>query len=203
MIYFTADLHIHHKDAVQHTRRPFSGPEEMDRVLAENWNRRVQPQDEVYLLGDLTLKSASRAERLLRSLNGRKYLLRGNHDRFAGQETFPHELFVWVKDYYELHQGDQWLILCHYPLLDWNHRRYGSLHLHGHLHSRREDNKKNRSQGLLRYDVGVDANGFSPVSLEEILTFFAKGSSGRLVCPGTESWPGKESCYGKAGDGSE
>ena len=75
--------------------------------------------------------------------------------------------------------------------LDWNHRRYGSLHLHGHLHSRREDNKKNRSQGLLRYDVGVDANGFSPVSLEEILTFFAQGVKRPLGMPRHRKLTGK------------
>lgn len=31
----------------------------------------------------------------------------------------------------------------------------------------------NRKQGLLRYDVGCDANGHSPVSLDELREWFA------------------------------
>ena len=171
MIYFTADLHFHHQNIIAHAKRPFSSVEEMDRVLAENWNRRVAPQDEVYILGDLTLEGAAQAAELLWQLNGQKYLVRGNHDRFTGQADFPPEQLVWVRDYYELCQDHQRLILCHYPFLEWNH----ALHLHGHRHGRPEDNEGNWAAGVLRYDVGVDANGFAPVSLPEILAFFGIG----------------------------
>lgn len=34
-------------------------------------------------------------------------------------------------------------------------------------------NEFNRKQGLLRYDVGCDANGHSPVSLDELREWFA------------------------------
>ena len=33
-------------------------------------------------------------------------------------------------------------------------------------------NERNRAQGLYRYDVGVDANGYAPVSLDQVLAFF-------------------------------
>lgn len=175
MIYFTADLHFHHQNAIPHSKRPFSCVEEMDCVLAENWNRRVGPRDEIYILGDLTLKGADRAAEILRRLNGQKYLIRGNHDRFTRQASFLPEQFAWVGDYCELCRDSRWLILCHYPLLEWNRCRYGSLHLHGHRHGQPEDNERNRAAGILRYDVGVDANGFAPVSLPEILAFFGIG----------------------------
>ena len=152
-----------------------SSVEEMDRVLVENWNRRVTPQDEIYILGDLTLKGAAQAAELLRQLNGQKYLIRGNHDRFTQQAGFLPEQFVWVGDYYELCPDQRWLILCHYPFLEWNHCCYGAIHLHGHQHNRPIDNQWSRAAGLLRYDVGVDANGFAPVSLPEILAFFEIG----------------------------
>lgn len=35
------------------------------------------------------------------------------------------------------------------------------------------DDEFNRKQGLLRYDVGCDANGHSPVSLDELREWFA------------------------------
>lgn len=49
---------------------------------------------------------------------------------------------------------------------------HGAIHLHGHIHSTREYNEWNRRMRLLRYDVGVDANGYKPVSLDEVSRFF-------------------------------
>lgn len=52
---------------------------------------------------------------------------------------------------------------------------HGGRHLHGHIHScGGAYNEFNRRQGLLRYDVGVDANDYAPVSLEEFKTWFAQ-----------------------------
>lgn len=47
----------------------------------------------------------------------------------------------------------------------------GSLHLHGHIHSDGEYNCDMEYQGIRKFDVGVDANGFVPVSLQDIVTF--------------------------------
>lgn len=41
----------------------------------------------------------------------------------------------------------------------------------------------NRMQGLYRYDVGVDANGYSPISMEEILAWFDG-----VECRGRVKW---------------
>lgn len=78
-------------------------------------------------------------------------------------------------------------ILFHYPILEWNVAHYGSVHLHGHIHSSGEYNAKNqmlkyedrftgahtprRDLNLRIYDVGVDVNGYSPVSIEKIAEF--------------------------------
>lgn len=51
---------------------------------------------------------------------------------------------------------------------------HGSWHLHGHIHSSGGAyNEFNRKQGLLRYDVGVDANACAPVSLDELRAWFS------------------------------
>ena len=60
----------------------------------------------------------------------------------------------------------------HYPMLSWPKKNSGSIHLHGHIHARQDYNLKNREEGILRYDVGVDANQYMPVSLQQILSFF-------------------------------
>jgi len=80
MIYFTADLHFRHDNIIRHCNRPFRSVEEMDKRLVENWNKTVKSNDEIYILGDLTMKGAEVANDFLRKLKGIKYLVRGNHD---------------------------------------------------------------------------------------------------------------------------
>lgn len=173
MIYFTSDLHFYHEKIIQHTNRPFASREEMNKKLIQNWNKRVKDFDEIYILGDLTMKGASYAEEVLTQLNGKKYLIRGNHDRFINQPDFNPNLFVWIKEYAELTYQNQRFILFHYPIQEWNGFFRGSIHLHGHQHNHSDYNYENLEKGLKRFDVGVDANEMEPVSVEDILAFFS------------------------------
>ena len=43
--------------------------------------------------------------------------------------------------------------------------------LHGHIHSDGSYNLSNREAGIKRYDVGVDANKYLPVSIKQIEEF--------------------------------
>ena len=47
----------------------------------------------------------------------------------------------------------------------------GAIHLHGHQHNMPAYNRQQARKGLRRYDVGVDANGYKPVSIESIIKF--------------------------------
>lgn len=76
MIFFTADTHFGRSNVIQYEKRPFRTVDEMDEALVENWNRRVSPEDDIYILGDLTLKGPKTANALLERLQGRKYLIR-------------------------------------------------------------------------------------------------------------------------------
>lgn len=60
------------------------------------------------------------------------------------------------------------LVMMHYPLLSWEKMRAGSVMLHGHIHSTPQYNEDNIKAGIRRFDVGMDANDFHPVSLETI-----------------------------------
>lgn len=59
------------------------------------------------------------------------------------------------------------VVLCHYPLEEWDGAFRGSLHFHGHVHGRRPSK-------LRREDVGVDAQGFAPVLLAELVSRLGK-----------------------------
>jgi calcineurin-like phosphoesterase family protein len=60
-IYFTADLHLDHANIIRYCNRPFQDVQEMNECLIKNWNSCIQPNDQVYILGDLVFAFESRA----------------------------------------------------------------------------------------------------------------------------------------------
>lgn len=87
MIYFTSDLHFYHDRLMLHVNRPFHNFEEMNKKLIYNWNKKVDALDELYVLGDATLKGPNYAMQILRQLNGKIYLIKGNHDQFVEKKA--------------------------------------------------------------------------------------------------------------------
>ena len=169
MIFFTADLHFGHANIIRHCNRPFNSADEMDTTLVHNWNSAVRSSDEVYILGDFTMRPAIEAHRYLAMLNGRKYLIRGNHDRFLkGFDPYMSD-FEWVKDYHVLHTEKKRIVLFHFPILEWDQFFRGAIHLYGHVHNSQESAKRLAAQTGLAFNVGVDVNQFMPVSINEIL----------------------------------
>lgn len=168
MIWLTSDLHLGHKTAVAMNQRPFADTEEMNEILIKNYNRLVGARDTVYILGDLTCRiSSEEANQLISRLKGKKILVKGNHDR-----KYDPSLFEEICDYRKLRFQHCKFILMHYPLQEWDGDTHFSIHLHGHIHSRGRYNQVNLETGLRRYDVGVDANGFCPVSLDWLIEKF-------------------------------
>lgn len=176
MIFFTSDLHFSHELIIKHTQRPFYNVDEMNNTLIKKWNNKIAYNDEVYILGDFTMKGADIASTYLYSLKGKKYLIKGNHDNFIDDIRFEKSLFVDIKDYMEITYFNTCFILFHYPLLDWNGYKKGAIALHGHQHNHKDYNIKNLREGIRRYDVGVDANNMEPVSAQEIIDFFEKST---------------------------
>lgn len=170
-IYFSSDLHLGHHNAIQFNNRPFATVEEMNETIIHNFNSVVKKNDRLYLLGDITHRiPETQANELISRLKGRKILLRGNHDR-----QYDPSLFEEICDYKEFNLEKLKYVLIHYPLMEWNRSRHNnSIHLHGHIHSDGQYNQNNRENGIMRYDVGVDANGYAPVSLAHIQEYFNK-----------------------------
>ena len=170
MVYFTSDLHLGHKNIITLQYRPFESVEEMDRVLIDNFNSVVKKNDTVFILGDICYRlKLDKANEVISRLNGRKYLIKGNHDL-----EYDPALFVDIKDYMTVSLNGKYFTLMHYPMLSWPKKERGSIQLHGHIHARMDYNERNRAEGIKRYDVGVDANDFYPVSLDSIMEFFGE-----------------------------
>ena len=169
MIYFTSDLHFGHSNIIRHCNRPFRSVKHMDDVLIQNWNTKVSNNDEIYILGDFTMEDADTAHRYFTLLNGKKYLIRGNHDKFAGDYERYMEDVIWIKDYYVLSYQKRKFILFHYPILEWEDYGKDSIHLYGHIHNNMKSVERVKMLGKNACNVGVDVNHYAPVSIEEIL----------------------------------
>jgi calcineurin-like phosphoesterase family protein len=174
-LWFTSDTHFGHANIIKYCNRPFENVWEHDKTLVSNWNSVVGLTDEIYHLGDFGFGSKGYMIQILQRLNGKIFFVKGNHDK-AVKKPEPSAYFQWMKDYFELPiQGMKdhitgKIVLCHYPFRSWNKSFHGSYHLYGHCHGRLADEDKN----ILRHDVGVDNNNFTPVSLKQICDIMSK-----------------------------
>jgi calcineurin-like phosphoesterase family protein len=90
MRYYTADLHFWHRRMNQYMdKRGFESVEDMNEYMISQWNLKVRKKDEVFILGDLCISTkAEAANAILERLNGRKYLIIGNHDKYIIDKEF-------------------------------------------------------------------------------------------------------------------
>ena len=170
MVFFTADMHFGHRAIINMQNRPFESAEEMDRILLQNYNSVVRQNDTVYILGDICHHmKIEDADALIKKMNGKKYLIIGNHDK-----KYDPRLFEDIRDFMKVSVDGRHFALMHYPMLSWPKKNSGGYQLHGHIHARMDYNEVNRVEGIRRYDAGVDANNFFPVSVKQIIDFFER-----------------------------
>ena len=92
MNYFISDLHLGHKNVLKFDNRPF----------IDNWNSKVNDNDDVYVLGDISWHNATKTIEIFKQLKGRIHLIQGNHDNRILKNKELYNLFVEVVDYKEL-----------------------------------------------------------------------------------------------------
>lgn len=164
MIWFTSDTHFGHANIIGFCSRPFANVTEMDRLLIEEWNSCVHPDDTVYHLGDFSFRRPSHTTAILTRLHGRKHLIRGNHDKQIDKWNNIGDVgFRTVSDYLKISAGNRTVIMCHYPIESWDGAHRGNIHLHGHSHG----GMKTKHKG--RLDVGVDCHNYRPISIDEVV----------------------------------
>lgn len=169
MIYYTADLHFGHKNVLKMDGRPFQSIEEHDEYLIRSWNARVRPQDEVYILGDFCLYSKKSPLDYLTRLSGKKHLIVGNHDYPLIKNPEAMEQFETVEKIECIQDGDRRVVLCHYPLAEWNQYYRGSWHIYGHIHKSRKRAFEYLCQEERALNAGVMINQYQPVTLQELI----------------------------------
>lgn len=174
--YFISDTHFNHANIIKYCNRPFKDVNEMNNVLIENWNNTVTDFDTVFHLGDVALTNESGLKEISEKLNGKKILIRGNHDR-KSKEFFRKAGFG-IIDENPLKLNTEKLILSHKPLKDSEIPK-GYVNVHGHIHNH-PLHKVNPNTNEMEYpenlysekkhiNVSADVIDFRPISLEELL----------------------------------
>lgn len=166
-IWFTSDTHFGHRNIIKYCQRPYRTDtgdldvEAMNRDMVKRWNEVVGPLDTVYHLGDFAFMKEGPAKDVLSKLNGKKHLIRGNHDRTACQMKCMG--FETVQEKLDLVIGEYTVHMCHYPADYPGPPKYPKhVYLCGHVH----EAWKTR-YGVI--NVGVDQWDMKPVSLETLL----------------------------------
>lgn len=137
MDYFISDTHFFHENVIRFDKRPFFSVEEMNAKMRDWWNNTVSEKDRVYILGDFIWLPPSDPEyiKFTKSLNGKKVLIKGNHDNV---EKFSSELkncFEDIKSRKEIKLNRKRIIMDHYPLMMYRHDTDSNVfHFHGHTH---------------------------------------------------------------------
>jgi len=172
MLYFTSDLHLGHSPVLKF-RPMFTNAEEMDEALIKNWNDTVSDEDTVVIVGDLFGRKSVPDLEKIRRLNGKKILVRGNHekywlDKFEKEEL--DEVFDEICDFYRIDKDGYTLFFCHYPMVSWEYSRKGSLLICGHMHARKGGYEYEMFRNVpCALNAGIDLNGMRPVTLSQLL----------------------------------
>lgn len=75
-----SDPHFGHKNVISYSKRPFVDVDDMEEKLIERYNSVVGPDDTCLWVGDCFFLSNKKATEIMGKLNGKKILVKGNHD---------------------------------------------------------------------------------------------------------------------------
>ena len=173
-VFFISDLHLNNKNVVSYSHRPFNDIEEMNEFLIKSWNGVIQKDDTVFILGDFCFGGSQVWNDILDRLNGKKYLIIGNHDERNFRQNYLSR-FEAVSYMMHIYIDDQSIYLTHFPFLCYAGSykdENGSWALSGHVHfneiSDGRDDERVKNFFPTQYDVGVDANYYMPVSFNDV-----------------------------------
>ena len=144
----------------------------MNEAIVENWNSIVQPDDVVYVLGDIMLNDNEQGLKLLKSLKGEIHIVLGNHDtatREALYKTCENVVEVTLAE--RLKYKGYHFFMTHYPcftgnLDDEKPLKQRMISLCGHTHTKNSFLDWEQSP---IFHCEVDTNDCYPWLLDDII----------------------------------
>lgn len=156
-----SDTHFFHENIRKYCDRP----ENWQDLIIKNWNDLISPDDPILHLGDFALGKKSNFELLTGMLNGRLFLIRGNHDRLGRTYCAAHGVIL-VKDPLLVEYGHQTkLAFSHRPIVPLPD---GILNLHGHIHNVPPP-PEGSNLGPNHINMSIEVRDYRPWRLREIV----------------------------------
>ncbi len=169
-VFFIADTHFGHQNIIQYEKRPFQNVQEMDAILIENWNKKVNKDDKVYILGDFAMGSEEYIKDIINKLKGYKVFVLGNHDKSYALAWWQSSGFNEVINYPVIYK--EWFILSHEPLYINKSMPYANIF--GHVHA----NPLYQDYSSQSFCVSVERINYKPIAFDEMIGLMAKTNSG-------------------------
>ncbi|MFC6322967.1 metallophosphoesterase [Companilactobacillus baiquanensis] len=192
MNYFISDTHFYHYQLLEpndFAPRHFDNVEMMNQAMIDAWNKRVDEDDTVYHLGDISMRpqdypTNEETYDILKQLKGHMVLIKGNHDyrslfKFLdkhnqimsdGKPKFKFE------DVGALLKFDHNQFYCtHYPMFLGKVEQI--INLHGHIHHYSMPTAENINVGVDAPERGYLSENLpwgSPLRGEEIIEMYEK-----------------------------
>jgi calcineurin-like phosphoesterase family protein len=156
---FIADLHLGHANMAK--MRKFQDEFYHDEYIVDQWNSVVDKRDLTYILGDVTMENSKNYYKL-NSLNGRKVVILGNHDR---PQDVPELLKYVDKVSGMVKYKGIWLTHC--PVHESELEYRVNKNIHGHIHEKSV--MKDAYEQDSRYIcVSCEHVDYKPKTLEEL-----------------------------------
>ena len=154
--WFISDTHLGHENIIQYCNRPFTCADEMDEYMVDQWNKCVGKYDRVYHMGDVAINRKKLS--ILERLNGKKVLLKGNHDIFPLEDYLPY--FEDIRAYKIMPAHG--IIFSHIPISEYQFSARFKWNVHGHTHEFRLPDER-------YFNACVEWTRYKPIRLGEIL----------------------------------
>ena len=164
-VWLISDNHFNHQKIIEYCNRPFKTVEQMNEEMIKKWNSVVKEDDKIYHLGDFGFGSKEQIANIISKLNGRIFLILGNHDNHTPQwyrdagvkEVYDHPIII--KDF---------IVLSHAPQPSICDSRTPYVNFFGHVH----DSEMFKTYGPRHFCACVERHNYKPVNIEEVIKYF-------------------------------
>jgi calcineurin-like phosphoesterase family protein len=156
-----SDTHFFHENIGRYCNRP----ENWQELIINNWNNLISQKDTVFHLGDFALGKKVNFELLTGILNGRLFLIQGNHDRLSQSFCEAHGVILIKNSLLVELENQMKLIFSHRPIVPLED---GWINLHGHIHNVPPP-PEGSNLGPNHINMSVEVREYRPWRLGDIL----------------------------------
>lgn len=175
--WYISDPHFGHRNIISAYNiecRDFHTIDEHDEYIVVMWNSLVRPNDKVLILGDFAFQCATKIDEIAPRLNGRKTLIKGNHD--IGKLVTYSRYFEDVCSVKEEKLRGRKLLFFHYPVhpSQLTSRYWANVHGHLHMDVITKTVREGKSRVVIpdqRYiNICCEHTNMRPISHEQLMT---------------------------------